>query len=339
MTEQRRAVLTDIGQIAMEVTDIPRPAAGEVLIRVLAVGICGSDIHYYEHGRIADFVVTSPLVLGHESSGVIVDVGSDVSRSRIGERVALEPQTTCGQCAACLGGRYNLCPDVVFFATPPVDGAFSEYVTLVAHRAHPVPERVSDEAAALIEPLAVAVWAAQKAGVQPGDHVLVTGAGPVGLLCADVARARGAASVTVSDVNPARLQIAKSRGADAVCDASTTPLSSLSPMDVVIEASGAASAVRDLFSTVAPAARIVLVGLGRADLELPVALIQTRELIVTGTFRYANAYPAAIELAASGRVDLDSLVTSRFPLDEVMAALEASRGDEAALKAVVLPGL
>jgi len=337
-SRQTRSVLRRVHDVALEDADIPVPGPSQVLVEVAAVGICGSDVHYFEHGRIADFVVRDPLVLGHEASGTIIALGSAVTDRIAGQRVALEPQETCGRCRQCQAGRYNLCPDVRFFATPPVDGAFAQYVVLDASRAHPVPDSLSDEAAALIEPLSVGVWAGQKAGVQPGDRVLVSGAGPVGLLCADVARARGAAWVGVSDTNPYRLRVASQRGASAVLDPAAGPLAErIQPVDVVLECSGAAPAVRGAFATAAPAARIVLVGMGAPDLELPVALIQIRELVVTGTFRYAGAYPAAIALAASGAVDLDSLVTGRFALAEVADALRASLQDPHSLKPVVYP--
>lgn len=339
MSEQPRAVLVRPGEVVVEQEPVPEPGPGQVLIDVAAVGVCGSDVHYFDHGRIADFVVTEPLVLGHEASGVIRALGPGVTDRAIGQRVALEPQQTCGRCRECLTGRYNLCPEVEFFATPPVHGAFARSVVLAAHRAHPVPDSLSDEAAALIEPLSVGVWANQKAGVQPGDRVLITGAGPVGLLCADVARARGAALVAVSDTNPYRLGVAAERGAGQVIDAAEGPLRDrLDPVDVIIECSGATPAVRSAFEVAAPAARVVLVGLGAATMELPVADIQIKELVVTGTFRYANCYPAAIALAASGAVDLDGLVTGRFGLDQVAEALLATRTDPHSLKPIVHPG-
>src|SRR3954452_11418575 len=216
---QTRALLVREHEIAVEAADIPVPGPSQVLVEVAAVGICGSDVHYFEHGRIADFVVREPLVLGHEASGTIIALGSAVTDRIAGQRVALEPQETCGRCRQCQAGRYNLCPDVRFFATPPVDGAFAQYVVLDASRAHPVPDSLSDEAAALVEPLSVGVWAGQKAGVQPGDRVLVSGAGPVGLLCADVARARGAAWIGVSDTDEYRLGVARDRGATEVLPA------------------------------------------------------------------------------------------------------------------------
>ena len=338
--EQSQSLLLRVGEVAVEPAPVPEPGPHQVLVEVAAVGICGSDVHYFDHGRIADFVVREPLVLGHEASGTIRAVGSEVRDRTPGQRVALEPQETCGRCKECLAGRYNLCPDVHFFATPPIHGAFAQYVVLDAIRAHPVPDSVSDEAAALIEPLSVGVWAARKADIAPGDRVLVTGAGPVGLLCADAARARGAAYVAVSDTNPARLAVAAARGANQTIDVSAGALEEqLEPVDVVLECSGVGPAVRSAFAVAAPAARIVLVGMGQPTLELPVATIQQRELLVTGTFRYANTYPAAIALAASGVVDLDGLVTAKFGLEQVAEALTVAKTDPNTLKPIVYPGL
>ncbi len=337
---QTQALLLREGEVAVHETPVPEPGPHQVLVEVSAVGVCGSDVHYFDHGRIADHVVREPLVLGHEASGTIRAVGAEVRARAPGQRVALEPQETCGRCRECLAGRYNLCPQVVFFATPPVHGAFGQYVVLDAIRAHLVPDSLSDEAAALIEPLSVAVWAAHKASIAPGDRVLVTGAGPVGLLCADVARARGAASVVVSDTNAARLAVAGERGAQQTVDVSAGALEDqVEPVDVVLECSGAGPAVRSAFAVTGPAARVVLIGMGAATLELPVALIQQRELLVTGTFRYANCYPAAIALAANGVIDLDGLVTAKFGLKQVTEALTVAKTDPATLKPVVYPGV
>ncbi|HEX8508995.1 MAG TPA: NAD(P)-dependent alcohol dehydrogenase [Propionibacteriaceae bacterium] len=338
-TEQTQALLLRQGEMSIESAAVPAPGPHQVLVEVAAVGICGSDVHYYDHGRIADFVVREPLVLGHEASGTIRALGSEVQDRQVGQRVAMEPQETCGRCKECLTGRYNLCRDVVFFATPPVNGAFTQFVVLDSMRAHLVPDSLSDEAAALIEPLSVGVWAAQKAAVEPGDRVLVTGAGPVGLLCADVARARGAAWVVVSDTNDYRLEVARRRGANQTINVMAGPVQDqIEPVDVVLECSGAAPAVKSAFAAAAPAARIVLVGMGASDMELPVAAIQIKELQVTGTFRYANAYPAAIALAAAGLVDLDGLVTGEYGLAQAEEALQASKKDQQTLKPMVYPG-
>ncbi|MEK9809942.1 MAG: NAD(P)-dependent alcohol dehydrogenase [Candidatus Nanopelagicales bacterium] len=334
-TTQRVSVLDTDLRLQIEQRPVPVPRSGEVLIRVRSVGICGSDIHYFEHGRIADFIVESPLVLGHEASGEVAALGEDVTDLSVGDRVAMEPGVPCGTCAQCRAGRYNLCPDVRFFATPPIDGAFAEYVTLPRAFVHAVPDNVSFDAAALLEPLSVGVWACQKGDVRLGTRVLITGAGPVGVMAALVARANGATQITMSDVNPQRLARAAELGFDVV-DARSQALPDVVEADVLIECSGAAPAIVDGIRCVAPAGKVVLVGMSpTAMVELPVGVIQGRELWVTGTFRYAHTYPTAVTLAASGAVDLDALVSRTFGLDEVEQALSYSRQDPAAMKVVV----
>ena len=187
----RAAVLHAAGDVRVEERPVPEPGPREVLVEVTAVGVCGSDIHYYEHGRIGDFVVRAPMVLGHEPAGHVVEVGAEVTRHRVGDRVTLEPGIPCGRCAQCRAGRYNLCPDVVFFATPPVDGAFANFVTIHEDFAFTLPDSLSDDVGALMEPLSVGIWACRKGGVSAGDRVLVTGAGPIGQLAAQVASPSG----------------------------------------------------------------------------------------------------------------------------------------------------
>src|SRR6478609_7860282 len=212
MPTMRVSVLRGIGQVDIEERPTPEPAADEVLVEVGSVGVCGSDVHYYEHGRIGPYVVDSPLVLGHEAGGVVAALGSDVTSLQVGQRVSIEPGVPCRSCPQCLAGRYNLCPDVRFFATPPYDGAFAEFVAMPAAFVHPVPDSMSDDAAGLLEPLSVGVWACRRGQIEPGSTVLVTGAGPVGLVAAQTARAYGADAVTVTDVNPHRLGLAERLG-------------------------------------------------------------------------------------------------------------------------------
>lgn len=169
MAQQRVAVLDEPGVVRVESRPVPEPGPGEVRVRVRAVSVCGSDVHYYDHGRIGGFVMHGPLVLGHETAGVVDALGPGVDAPTAGTRVAVEPQVECGRCAQCRRGRYHLCPDMAFFATPPVDGSFAEYVVVPAARAHPVPDGLSDDAAAMIEPLAVAVHACAKADIGPGS--------------------------------------------------------------------------------------------------------------------------------------------------------------------------
>ncbi|HEY0237245.1 MAG TPA: zinc-binding dehydrogenase, partial [Friedmanniella sp.] len=282
---------------------------------------------------IGPFVVEAPMVIGHEAAGTVVGVGEGVDPARVGELVALEPGIPCRHCAQCLAGRYNLCPDVVFFATPPVDGAITTLVTLDAAFAFAAPEGMDAEQAAMAEPVSVGVWACRKAGVTAGDRVLVTGAGPIGLLAGQVARAFGAVHVTVTDVSDFRLGVAAELGLDA--HRADQPLTA--EYDVLLECSGAPVAVKTGLAALALAGRAVLVGMGPDEVAINVPMVQSRELTITGTFRYARTYPLALELIASGAVDVRRLITHRFGLDETEAALTAGRREPTSIKAMVLP--
>lgn len=327
------AVLHAPHHLVIEERDQPVPAAHEVLVRVEAVGICGSDVHYYENGRIGPYVVDAPMVVGHEAAGTVFAVGDDVDPARVGQLVALEPGVPDRTCDQCLAGRYNLCSNVVFFATPPVDGAIAQYVAIDAAFAHPAPPDLNAEAAAMAEPVSVGIWAARRAGISPGDRVLVTGAGPIGLFAAQVARAFGATSVTVTDLSEFRLAVARDLGMSAVSANETLA----GPFDVLLECSGASPAWRSGVAALAPAGRAVLVGMGVEELSLPVSIVQGRELTITGVFRYRGTYPAALSLIASGAVDTSRLVTHRFALRDTEEALTLARRDPRSLKAVVQP--
>jgi L-iditol 2-dehydrogenase len=318
----RAAVLVEPGRIEMQDRPIPTPGPPDVLIRVSSVGVCGSDTHYYRHGRVGTFVVEAPLVLGHEAAGTIVGVGQRIDSSRIGERVSIEPQRPDPDSEETRSGHYNLCPHMRFFATPPVDGAFCDYVTIGAGFAHRVPDSVSDDAAALCEPLSVGIAAVRKAGLHGGSSVLITGAGPIGIMVAQVARAYGATDIVVSDPDGSRREQATAFGATAALDPTVESIFDLS-VDAFVDASGAPAAVIDGIRAVRPAGTVVLVGSGAESMELPTQLIQNRELVLTGVFRYANTWPTAIALVESGRVDLDAMVTARFPLEKAAEALDS----------------
>lgn len=338
MATMQVAVLRAVRDLVLEEREVPSPGRGEVLVQVGAVGVCGSDVHYYQHGRIGDFVVDAPLVLGHEASGVVTDVGPGVASDRIGQRVSIEPGVPDFTCPQCLAGRYNLCPAMRFYATPPVDGALAQFVTVHGAFAHVVPDPLSDDAAALLEPLSVGIWANRKARTAPGSRVLITGAGPIGLLALQCALAFGATEVVVSDVNEHRLGLATRLGATAVLDprAGSVRSSGHQP-DVLIECSGHPGATGDALRALVPAGRAVLVGMGGDELAVPLGVLQNHELEVTGTFRYANTWPTAIALASSGRVDLDTLVTGHFPLSRSVDALLAAGNDATSVKSVIRP--
>ncbi|MEO6996952.1 MAG: NAD(P)-dependent alcohol dehydrogenase [Terracoccus sp.] len=336
----RVAVLNRPGEIEIVERADPEPGPEEVRVRVAAVGVCGSDTHYFDHGRIGTFVVRAPLVLGHEASGVIDAVGPGVDTSRVGQRVSIEPGVPCRKCEQCLAGRYNLCPHMRFHATPPIDGSLAELVVTHEAFAHAVPDSVSDEAAALLEPLSVGIWSARKAHVGIGSRVLVTGAGPIGLVAVQVARAAGAVAITVVDVNDERLRVASDLGATAVVNPSRDDLSDAitgAAPHALIECTGNAGVTKQGVSALAPSGRAVLVGMGGDEVALPLSAIQERELVVTGTFRYANTWPTAIGMVSAGIVDLDRLVTSRHRLDQSAEALVAGRSDPKGIKAVVSP--
>ena len=321
---------------------VPVPGPGEVLVRIASVGVCGSDVHYYEHGRIGRYVVERPMVLGHEAGGTVVARGPEGGPAdrgaQVGQRVSIEPGVPCRQCAQCLSGHYNLCPDVAFLATPPHDGTFCEYVAVPGAFAHPVPDAVGDDAAALLEPLSVGIWACRRAQVSLGSRVLITGAGPIGLLAGQAAIASGAAEVVITDVNVTRLELAGRLGLSPL-DVSAASLTETGyTPDVLLECSGLPGPSAEAIGVVARAGRVVLIGMGGDVLPLPLPVVQERELWLTGAFRYANTWPTAIDLVAAGRVDLDGLVTGHFALAEAEQALTAARRDPTSVKPVVRPG-
>lgn len=341
----RVAVLERPGVVEIVERPTPHPGAGEVLVRIAAVGICGSDVHYFTHGRIGRYVVDRPLVLGHECAGEIVEVGAGVSAKRVAERVAIEPGVPCRRCHDCKAGRYNLCADVVFMATPPVDGAFAEFISVLSDFAHPIPEHLSLLDAALVEPIAVGVHAARRGEVEPGLRCAIFGAGPIGLLLLQVVRVFGAAGVALIDPQPTRLALARELGADVVIDASPDDLSPalarFAPrgIDVAFDASGSGEALASTIRVTRRGGRVVWIGLPGTELvPIPAAMLIDKELDLRGVFRYASAHQLAIELVASGRVRARPLISHRLPLDRTGAALELlAKHDPGVVKVVVEP--
>lgn len=339
-TSMRASVLTAPRTIELKEVTVPEPQPGQVLVRVTAVGVCGSDTHFYETGSIGDIVVEGPIVLGHETAGEIVAVGAGVDSSRVGTRVAVEPQTPCRKCEYCKAGRYHLCRDILFYGAWPVDGSFAEYVLVDDDFAHAVPDGISDEQAALLEPLSVAVHAARRAGVKVGDKVLVTGAGPIGVMNVQVAKALGASEVVISDPIAHRRDFALAHGADTALDPTTTGLDNYAEhFDVYIDASGNSRAILPAFAAVKRGGTACLVGMGGEELNVPIAMIQHREINVTGTFRYVNTWPTAIALLVSGAVNVEGIVTGRYGLEDVEESLMKAKSDPMAIKTMVIPGL
>lgn len=331
----RASILSTDLKLSVENRSVPTPDPDQVLVKVMSVGVCGSDVHFYHEGRIGDMVVKAPICLGHEMSGQIVAVGSAVDQSRVGMRVAVEPQRPCRACDQCFAGRYNLCRNIQFFAAPPVDGAFCGYVTIQNEFAFEIPDSMSYEAAALLEPLSVAIAAMRKGKVGPGSRVLIAGAGPIGIICAQTARAYGAKEIIVTDLVEGRRAKALDFGATSVLDPRIDETRNLD-VDCFIDATGAAPAVMAGVLATGPNGTAVIVGMGSDEMLLPISYIQAKEISVTGIFRYTDSWPTAIHLVESGLVELDSLVTGKFSLDEVQTAFDTDK-DPTSLKSVVYP--
>jgi L-iditol 2-dehydrogenase len=332
----RVAVLTEPGEFEVVERERPEPAADEALVRVREVGICGSDLHYYEHGHIGDSVVEEPHVLGHESAGDVEAVGADVDSLAAGDRVAIEPGLPCRRCAYCKAGEYHLCPDVTFMGSPPVDGALAEYVAWPADFCHRLPDAVSTQGGALCEPLSVGIHAARRGEVATGDSVLITGAGPIGLCALAAVRAAGATEVLVSEPVEGKRERALERGADRVVDPTAESLADAVAthtdgrgVDVAIEASGARPAIEATPATVRRGGTAVLVGMPTAEtVDLDALGVINGEVDVRGSYRYANTYPTAIELLASDAVDLSGMVEFDTPLADVESAFERALDPE-----------
>lgn len=328
----RVAIMEGIGKMGFTQRPIPTPKEDEVLVKLEYVGICGSDMHYYETGAIGDFVVRAPFVLGHEPGGTVVEVGSKVTHLKVGDRVALEPGKTCGHCRYCREGKYNLCPDVVFFATPPVDGVFQEYVAHEADLCFKLPDNVSTLEGALIEPLAVGFHAAIQGDAHLGQKAVVMGAGCIGLVSMMALKARGVQDVYVVDVMDKRLDKAMELGATAVINgkkedvvARLNELTGGMGTDLAIDTAGSEFTVRQAILAAAKGSTIVLVGYSRTgEMNLPTDFILNKELTLKSVFRYRHIYPIAIEAVASGKVNLKGIVSNIFPLSDIQRAMDES---------------
>ena len=329
----KAGVLARANVFGIKEVDIPEPGPDEILVKTKAVGICGSDVHYYVEGRIGPYIVNEPLILGHETSGEVARVGKNVTHLKEGDRVALEPGVPCGCTDFVKRGLYNLCPSIKFFATPPIHGTFAEYFVHDANFAFKLPDNVSFEEGAMCEPLSVGIHAARQGSIGLGSRVLITGAGPIGLVNTLTAKAAGAGVIIAVETHKNRSTMARECGATHIVESfdkkqileQVMQITGGTGVDVVIECSGAGSAAQVSVECLKPGGTLVFVGLFSAQ-EVPMDLnaITQKELTYKGVFRYRNTYPTAIDLISSGQINVKPLITKRFAWQQVKDAMDCA---------------
>jgi D-xylulose reductase len=341
----RALVLERQHELTLRDIDLPQQVGpNDVKIKIHTVGICGSDVHYYTHGKIGPFVVNAPMVLGHEAAGTIVEAGKNVKHLKAGDRVCMEPGVPDPNSKASRLGMYNVDPAVTFWATPPIHGVLTPYVVHPANYTFKLPENVSFAEGAMVEPFAVGMQAATKAKITPGDTAVVLGAGPIGTMVALAALAGGCARVIVADLAQPKLDIAaRYQGVIPVNIREKNLLAEVKQLtddwgaDVVFECSGSPKAWDSITDLPRPGGCIVVVGLPVDPVGFDIASLSVKELRIESVFRYAHQYERAIALMASGKVDLKPLITSTFPFEKSIPAFErAAEGRPADVKLQIL---
>lgn len=341
-------VLHGAEDIRAEEVARPDPGPGEVLITVRAAGICGSDLHYYAHGRCGNFVPTRPFILGHEFAGEVVALGEGVESLELGTQVAVNPSRACGECKQCREGRYNLCPHMKYFGTasvvPPADGCYAEYVTAPARNCWPLPDGFEYTWGALLEPMNVAMHAVMRSGGVGGRSVLITGGGTIGQMILLVAIAFGASKVVVSDIKEFARDFASEQGASGTLDPTSPTLeedaSALAPdgFEVVFEAAGVGAALDQAIHMSALGATVVQVGTLPDGTSVPVNALLTRELNYLGSWRFANVFQRVIEMVGSGTIDPCPLITKVRSFEELPEAIvEAGSGENVLKMQIEIP--
>ena len=327
----KAAVLHPAGGLEIEDRPAPEPGPEEVLVAPRLVGICGSDLHYYKEGRIGDWRVTQPHVLGHEFSAVVEEVGPDTKAEPVGTPVAVEPIVPCRECDACVRGVYNLCASFGFTGSPHTDGALQELVAVPARSLHPLPPDMPLQMGALVEPTSIAVHAVRRSGLRPGETVTIIGAGPIGLLILAVCRAYGAGAIYITDIDPARLEIAQALGASVTINARGMEPDQILDRtdrrgtDITFEAVGSPRTLETAMHLVRPSGRVVAVGVNITErIPFNLMLAQSKEATVIPIYLGRDAFPEAIELLASGRIDGERLVSHRFPLQQAGEAMDTA---------------
>ena len=321
----KAAVLHGHHQIMIQDLPLPSVRPDEVLVRVKSAGICGSDLHYWRTGAIGNLVIKEPLILGHELSGQVVDVGRSVSHLSVGDRVVVEPASPCGSCRFCRTGRYNLCPEKRFMGDPPNNGGFAEYVAWPAAFVYRMPPEMTFDEGALVEPLSIGTYSTGRANITPGDRVLVMGAGPIGLMTLIAALTHGATEIYVVDVFDWRLEVAKEFGATSKINATTMnvtekiqELTKGEYVDVAMETSGSPDAAAQSVKVTRRGGTIALVGLyDSAEFQYPLLDVLMKEISVVGNYDGAHSFPISLQIMASRKFDVKKMVTHHLPLDKI----------------------
>jgi L-iditol 2-dehydrogenase len=334
----RRVYLDAEHRFTLKEEPVPQPRDDEVLVKIVANGICGSDLNFFNEGRLGNFVVTKPYVPGHEASGIIEAVGSKVQGISLGDHVVIEPGIPCGRCHYCRIGRYNLCEEVVFLSAPPINGTFCDYVSVRWDSVHMIPNEMHFEHGALVEPAAVAVHAVNRARFYNGGTAVIVGAGPIGLLTLQAFKAAGGAKVTCIDKMAKRLELAKKLGADEVIDTTRDGSELYDIADVAFETAGSAQATATLFELARPGGCVVQVGWpGGNIVDMNIARFIDKELDYVAVNRYANAFSTAISWISDGRINVEELITHTYSLSEIEEAFKFTLANPAeAVKTVVV---
>lgn len=338
----KAAVFHKANEIRIEEKETPSPDAGEVIVEVMAAGICGSDVCFYQEGRIGGTVIKSPLILGHECSGRVAQSRSE--RFEPGDRVVIEPGFPCGTCGFCTTGNYNLCQDMEFLGTYPKDGTFAEYVAAPEDRVFRIPDNMSFQEAALVEPTAVAIQGVRRGRVNLGETVTIIGAGSIGLLVLQVARAAGASRVYMTDLEELRLRKAKSLGADEALNPAKedaiekiVELTHNQGVDVSLEAVGSGPTINQAIRVARPGGRVVVIGTGkRPELEISVHAMISKELDLVGVWRYLRAFPTALSLISQGSVRPRAIITHELSFERIEEGLSLAAKKGEAIKVVLV---
>ena len=346
MKMQKGAFMRGTDKMIIKEIEVPEVGEKEVLVQLEYVGICGSDVHYFHHGNCGAYKVNleEDYMLGHECAGTVVEVGANVKDLKVGDKVALEPGITCGQCEFCKAGKYNLCPDVVFLATPPVQGCYEEYIAFPENMCFKLPENMTTKEGCLIEPLSVGFHAANQGDVQVGESVVILGAGCIGLVTLLACKAHGAGNIIVADIVDARLEKAKELGATHVINSKeVNALEEIARLtggkgaDKVFETAGSPVTIAQTAFAVKRGGTITLVGLSaQEEINYNFAHIMDKEATIKSVFRYRNIYPKAIEAVSAGAIDVNGIVTHEFDLEHIQEAFEEAINNKTDLvKAVI----